>query len=268
MTPTPYTSAPALMATDSLAQVLFGPSARIVAEGGSGEQAVAEVLTNAASLTDNLVVKLGLVILFVVYMLTTTVYWGQFGGMLKIILTNNIGIKVADELSYLFVKAMRTAAAMGILTWSLVAVGAVRFVGIDISALGVGAEWCVPVCIATIAGMLLFGWLLTRGVCWLIRRSDLGEGLEVLAEATMALAAVVATPLALLFVVAGGGAGPWLLGALSLIAAVGLFTYTIKSFIFFLEQKISFLLWLLYLCAAFLIPLGIIVSTVLHNNTP
>lgn len=266
MTPTPHSPEMA----DSLARVLFGPSARIVAEGGGDQvavEAVADVMTEAASLTDNLVVKLGLVILFVVYMLTTTVYWGQFGGMLKIILTNNIGIKVADELSYLFVKAMRTAAAMGILTWSLVCVGAAGYAGIDIAALGIAPEWFLPVCIATTSGLLLFGWMLTRGVCWLIRRGDLGEGLEVLAEATLALVAVVSTPLALLFVVGAEGIGLWLLIGLGLIAVVGLFTYTIKSFIFFLEQKISFLLWLLYLCAAFLIPLGIIVSTVLHNST-
>jgi hypothetical protein len=128
-------------------------------------------------------------------------------------------------------------------------------------------QWYLPLCLAIIAGLVLFGWLLTRGLCWLVRRSVLGEGLEILAEATLALSAVVATPIALLFVIGGGVYGKALLIMAIVVAVIGLLTYAIKSFVFFLEQKISILLWLLYLCAAVLIPLGVIVSTVLHNST-
>lgn len=247
-------------AADSLATVLFGPSARIVTDGG-------EMVAEVVSLTDNLVVKLGLLVLFAAYLLVVTLYWGQFGDMLKIILGRNIGIKVADELSYLFVKAMRSSAVVGLLTWALLAVGAAQYWGVGPDG-PIATTWFLPLCLAIIVGLVLFGWLLTRGLCWLVRRNDLGEGLEILAEATLALSAVVATPIALLFVIGGGVFGQALLIMAFVVAAVGLFTYAIKSFVFFIEQKISILLWLLYLCAAVLIPLGIIVSTVLHNSTP
>ena len=255
----PETISSGAIAADSLAKAIFGPAARIVAEGG-------ESVAQAAQLTDNLVIKVGMLVLFVAYLVVVTLYWGQFGDMLKIILGRNIGIKVADELSYLFVKAMRSEAVVGLLTWALLAVGAAQFWGITMGD-HLAPQWYLPLCLAVIAGLVLFGWLLTRGLCWLVRRSDLGEGLEILAEATLALSAVVATPIALLFVIGGGVYGKALLIMAIVVAAIGLLTYAIKSFVFFLEQKISILLWLLYLCAAVLIPLGVIVSTVLHNST-
>lgn len=247
------------IAADSMAKVLFGESARLVEQHG-------EMVSEAVSLTDNVVVKVALVVLFVAYLLVLTLYGGQFGDMLKIILGRNIGIKVADELSYLFVKAMRLSALMGVLTWSLLAVGGAQLMGVEVDAMAI--QWLVPLSMAAVLAFVAVAWVVTRGCCSLVRRADLGEGLEILAEATLALMAVVATPIALLFVMGGGGLQWGLLVAASVVAAIGLFTYAIKSFLFFLEQKISILLWLLYLCTAVLIPLGIIASTVLHNSTP
>jgi hypothetical protein len=50
------------------------------------------------------------------------------------------------------------------------------------------------------------------------------------------------------------------------VASIGLVTFVLKSLVFFLEQKISILLWFLYLCTAILIPIGIVVTLVVRNG--
>lgn len=251
---------PLSQAGDSLVTVLFGQSAQVVAAGS-------EQINNVVSLTDNIVIKIGVWVLFVAYLLVLTLYGGHLGDMTKIILGRNLGIKVANELSYLFVKAMRTSVLMGILTWSLITIKGCETIGVDVAD-KIKVEWLLPICIVVAVLLFALMWAITHWVCWLVRRKDLGEGLEMLSEATMAIAAVVSTPIALILVMSNGGLSTSLLITAIVLACVALFTYAIKSFIFFLEQKISILLWLLYLCTAVLIPLGIIVSTVLHNSTP
>ena len=50
------------------------------------------------------------------------------------------------------------------------------------------------------------------------------------------------------------------------VAGVALATFVTKSLIFFLEQKVSILLWILYLCAVVLIPIGIVATLVVRNS--
>jgi len=131
---------------------------------------------------------------------------------------------------------------------------------------GIDTLYLVP---AAVGAALLVGLLqrgLTLGVCHLVRRGEVAEGLNILADTLMALAAIAATPFALLFVV-NRGVSVEMLGWLTLtIGAVALLLFIIKSLIFFLEQKVSILLWFLYLCAVVLIPIGIVATVVVRGS--
>ena len=48
------------------------------------------------------------------------------------------------------------------------------------------------------------------------------------------------------------------------VACVALFAYVVKSFVFFIEQKISILLWFLYLCTVVLIPIGAMLTVMVR----
>ncbi len=237
---------------------LFGESAVMVEQPAEG-------LEKLFSLTDNLVVWLFAVALFVYYLFVLFAYGGHFGQMWKVAVGSNLGIKVADELSYLFMRAVRNSVTVGIGAWSLVAVGWLNM--LDIRGVeGIDTLYLVP---AAVGAALLVGLLqrgLTLGVCHLVRRGEVAEGLNILADTLMALAAIAATPFALLFVV-NRGVSVEMLGWLTLtIGAVALLLFIIKSLIFFLEQKVSILLWFLYLCAVVLIPIGIVATVVVRGS--
>lgn len=246
--------------TDSLQtslEVLFGASARLEAQP-------IEALQATSSLADNVVVWAGVVGLFVLYLFVMFAYGSHIPLMGKIIAGRNLGIRVADELSYLFMRAVRYSLVMGVIMWALVAIKWLDVVGVE--SVGIEEEWLLPLFVATGLGVSIVQRALTNGICRLVRRGDIAEGLDLLSDTLMSFVAIITTPVTLLFV-ANAGVSAQVLGVVCFVVAVlGLLTFCIKSLIFFVEQKVSILLLILYLCTVVLIPIGIVATLVVRNT--
>ena len=123
---------------------------------------------------------------------------------------------------------------------------------------------------SVIGGALALGLVqrfATIGIFSLVRRREVCEGVNVLADTTMALAAIVVTPLALLLTLNTGQTTLALGWACIVVGGVAMMIFCLKSLILFIGQKISILLWFLYLCTVVLIPLGVVVTTLVRNSS-
>lgn len=252
-------------------KTLFGSAAEVVeqsvATAQSVEQVASELAAGHSPLVHNGVMMVALAALFVGYVVLMAHYGSSVGGMYKVIFGRNISSKVADEMSLLFVKATRLFCLEGLAAWALVAVGTLSLYGFR-SVEGVENTHSLgPIVILAMVAIFVVQCLTTRLMSSLMRQHSLGEGLEMLSTAIVGLSAVVVAPLTLLFAINDGGSAVAIALILLAVAAVMLLCYITKSFIFFVEQKISILLWILYLCAVVLLPLGILAATLLQNST-
>ncbi len=235
---------------------LFGESARLV------EQALPEIVEQG-ELTSNWMVGVVLVALFVYYLFVLFAYGGHIGLMGKVILSNNLGIRVADELSYLFMRAVRNATALGIVAWSLVGVKWMEMSG----AAGVSENhWLLPMVFCIALGVGVVQRLATNFIFSLTMRREVCEGLNIMADTTMALTAIVVTPLSLLLAVNSGATTEALSWVCLVTGCVAMTIFCIKSLILFIGQKISILLWFLYLCTVILIPIGVVITLAVRNG--
>lgn len=221
---------------------------------------------NGTPLTDNWVVRVVALILFVGYVATMLLYGGHIVGMWKIVVGRNLGIKVADELSYLFVRAMLSFCGIGIVALALSAVKALEILGVE-QIEGVESLWVAPMVMLAIVGAMGVIQLLTEAMCRLVRRVEMAQGLSIMGSATIGLMAVVVAPCTLLFVINDGLSAQIVGITIAVVVCLGVMAYVVKSFIFFVEQKISILLWFLYLCTVVLIPLGVVVTTLVRNSS-
>ncbi len=236
--------------------------------GAEAHFAPAEVVENALAgpLTENPVVRAVMLVLFVGYVVAMLVYGGHIGGMWKIVVGRNVGIKVADEISYLFVRAMLTLSAVGVAAFALAAVKVLGMAGVE-QIEGVSAEWSAPVVMLAVVGAGGVAWLLTNAMCGLVGRPEIAQGVGIISCALMGLVATIITPCVLLFAINNGTSAVIIGGVAAVVVLLGALTYVVKSFIFFVEQKISILLWFLYLCTVILIPLGVVVTTIVRNSS-
>ena len=221
---------------------------------------------NGTPLTDNWVVRVVALILFVGYVATMLLYGGHIGGMWKIVVGRNLGIKVADELSYLFVRAMLSFCGIGIVALALSAVKALEILGVE-QIEGVESLWVAPMVMLAIVGAMGVIRLLTKAMCHLVKRVEVSQGLSITDRAIIGLEAVVVAPCTLLFVINDGLSAQIVGITIAVVVCLGVMAYVVKSFIFFVEQKISILLWFLYLCTVVLIPLGVVVTTIVRNSS-
>lgn len=236
---------------------LFGASARVV------EQTLPEV-AEQGGLSGNWLVGIFLVVMFVYYLFVLFAYGSHIGLMGKVITGNNLGIRVADELSYLFMRAVRNAVGLGIAAWSLVIIKWMEIGG------GTGtmmeSVWLLPMVVVGALALGLVQRFVTNGILSLVRRYQVREGVNILADTCMALAAIVVTPLALLLTVNTGETTLALGWACVAVGSLAMIIFCLKSLIFFIGQKISILLWFLYLCTVVLIPIGIVATLVVRSG--
>lgn len=233
---------------------LFGESARVV------EQTFVEA-PQSVPLTDNWVVSLLLVGAFIYYCFVLWAYGSHIGLMAKVTFGNGGGTRVADEVSYLFMRAVRNLDLVGLFVWSLVAIKWIELLG--------GQSHILPNSLLLVPGAIVVAVILgaiqrgaTTLVLRLVGRRQLGESIGIVASTTLALTTAIATPIALLFVL-NTGTSQEIIGYVCLaMASLGLILFCTKSLIFFIEQKISILLWILYLCAVILIPIGVVARLV------
>lgn len=236
---------------------LFGESARLLPQS-------VEPLAEGSHIAENWVVWLSLIVLFVAYLFVVFAYGNHTGQMGKVLLWRNLGIRIADEMSYLFMRAVRISLLMGVVMWSLVGVKWLEVAGVN--SLGGDSRWLVPMFIVASLAVGATQRLVTNGICALVRRREIAEGLNILAETSMAFVAMLSTPLALLFVANTGESAMMLGSVVVFVGFLGFIVFCTKSLIFFVEQKVSILLLILYLCTAVLIPIGIVATLVVRNS--
>lgn len=254
------TGATTLPSSTEALKAIFGPEAHLSPALPTDMELLGEMV-----LTESWVVRIVMLALFVGYAVAMWLYGSHVGDMWKIVVGRNIGIKVADELSYLFVRAMLVLSGVGVVAISVAAVKVLGLCGVELIE-GVAPEWTAPVVIAAMCGALGVMWVATRAICALTGRGEVAEGLEVTAIAVGGLTATIITPCVLLFVL-GSGTSAIIIGTIiALCTAIAMLCFVMKSFIFFVEQKISILLWILYLCTVVLIPLGVVVTTIIRNG--
>lgn len=151
--------------------------------------------------------------------------------------------------------------ACGLLMWGIAAVKAVKLWGGGDSLPDVfaGGEWlAVPLLMAallvvmgvqaavlTLAGRLTFGTEFVR---------TLGAG----RFALFASMTVTGAPAVVLAALSDGVWAEVAIGLLGVVAAIHILWYAVSSFLLFVEQKVSILLWILYLCAVEAMPFGIL----------
>lgn len=246
--------ADSLAASQGSLEELFGQGATLA------EQAVVEP-SLWVHLTDNWVVSLLLVVTFIYYGFVMWAYGGHIGNMAKVVFGGGFGTRVAEEVSYLFMRAVRNLVAVGILAWSLVAIKWIELLGGEEPLLQ-QSLLLVPGAIAVALVVGTVQHIATSGVLHLVGRRQMSESLGIMSSTTMALTTTVSTPLALLFVLNVGESGQMIGNLCVAIAILGLTVFCIKSLIFFIEQKISILLWFLYLCTVILIPIGVVARIV------
>lgn len=215
-------------------------------------------------LTNNLPFRLLTLGLFVYYLFTLSTYGSHIGQMLKIIGNRNVGARISDELSVLFITTVKHSVALGLLAVALSSVKAM-----ELSA-GVWDEmppsWLAPLIVVTMATLAALQWLATSAVCRLTRRDDIAKGITILAGVIFGFMSIIATPAALLFVLNTGTSAVLFGWALMVCMVAALVTFTVKSLIFFIEQNVSILLWFLYLCTVILIPIGSLLTLVLRTG--
>lgn len=242
-----------LPAAESLERI-FGEGARVV------EQAVVEA-PQGVLLTDNWVVSLLLVGTFVYYCFVLWAYGNHVGLMAKVTVGGGAGTRVADEVSYLFMRAVRNLNLVGISVWSLVAIKWIELLG--------GETPILPESLVLVPGAILVAVALgslqrgaTLAILRFVGRRQLSDSIDIVASTTMALTTAISAPVALLFVLNTGESQEIIGYACIALASLGLILFCTKSLIFFIEQKISILLWILYLCAVILIPIGVVARLV------
>lgn len=233
---------------------LFGKGARVV------EQTLVEGAHNVL-LTDNWVVSLLLVGTFIYYCFVLWAYGSHIGMMAKVIVGGGGGTRVADEVSYLFMRAVRNLDLVGVFVWSLVAIKWIELLG--------GESPILPESLMLVPGAIVVAVVLgavqrgaTSAILRLVGRRQLNESISIVASTTMALTTAISTPIALLFVLNTGSSQEIIGYGCLALASLGLILFCTKSLIFFIEQKISILLWILYLCAVILIPIGVVARLV------
>lgn len=256
-------TSPVQPTTEALERV-FGSSATLISAGQEEVANGCQMMSDG--MVQNPVVMVGLMVVFVCYALLLLFYGGYVRGISKIVFGSNMGTKLSDEISLLFLRAMRLFALLSVVMWALVGVRVLQWQGVEGVAEVPNGSLAIVLCLAILA-ILALQRLSTQLICSLTRRYALGEGLSLLTTALLALTAVVATPLALLVVANTGALATMLIIALLTIASMALLCYVIKTFVFFVEQKISILLWILYLCAVVLLPMGIAATTLLQNSS-
>jgi hypothetical protein len=87
-----------------------------------------------------------------------------------------------------------------------------------------------------------------------------------MADTTMALTAIIVAPVSLLLAVNMGQSVATLSWVCLGTGAVAMTIFCIKSLILFIGQKISILLWFLYLCTVILIPIGVVITLVVRSG--
>lgn len=239
----------------SPAEAVYGAVSALVDPGAS--QAVSSV---AAPLTGTAVYDASVLACFVGYCLIIFFFRGYVFGVFGLLRGANSTEKMLGEQSKLFGSFLIWTISLGLLVAALCVLRYVdgRFGG-DIT--GGLPRWAgdgaVP--LAWMAAGLIWGFqyvaLKVAGGITMMR--GFTDNLFYLKKIITAIGTVVITPFFLLWVLSDG-AGGRIFGAVVLLLGAGLAIFlTVRTFMLFMRDNFSILLWILYLCAVEIFPISL-----------
>ena len=242
-----------IAADSTLFQTIFGSTATIAA-------AVPTELAATALLTQTTVYNLFVVWLLVGYSIMLLAHGGETGNMLKLIMNHNISLRVSETNNRSYSSALRFGSFLAVVA---LAVGVVKALSLAaVEPVGVSLQWVVPLATASLLVFYGAGMLLVDLFCRLTERYDLAQGLGTILATILSLLAVVATPFILLCSLNTSGLSIAFYVCFVALVAVGVIAFSVKTFLFFTEQKISILFWFLYLCAVVALPTGTLMTII------
>lgn len=216
-------------------------------------------------LTDGLIFKLAVLLCFAGYCITLYLYRQQAYTLLGVFRSKLYVDNLLDERNYTFDNFLNSVVSLGVLTLSLSVVKAADMLaGADMAATLPG--WAVfalaPVVWVLLGLIFLFQTVVLKTAGALTFSQRFVSRLRYLRKLVFSVSAVLLVPLLLMFSMAKeGGALTISVIAVAGAAVVALF-FLARSYMLFVDEKISKLYWFLYLCAVEIFPVTLLLLLV------
>lgn len=250
-------------AADTLAVTagqMFGESS-YMPQGIVGSGDFSETLFSEPFLTDSLVFKLAVLLCFAGYCITLYLYRQQSHALVGVFRSKLYVDNMLGERNYTFDNFLNSVVVLGVLTLSLAAVKAA-----DITVGGgiadVLPEWAIlllaPVVWVLLGVIFLYQTLLLKAAGTLTYGQKFITRLRYLRKIGFSVFAVLLTPFFLMFSMAAGK-GTLILSAIimALLLVMCVF-YVARTYMLFVDEKISKLYWFLYLCGVEIFPVSLL----------
>lgn len=246
-------------------------AARMFGEGSTladGVAAAGEAACDVAWLTGNLFVQLIVLAIFVTYSLVLYGYGSHVATVLNLSRGKLYVEKLLEDQNYVFEKFLALTNILGLMVISVAVVKAAD-IGWGEQAAGLMPRWMqmsliglvwVAMCVVTLVQRMLLGVV---GVVTLNR--GLTEKITYLKKLALSLFTIIATPTVLMMALAPAGVSKVLLVIAIAESGVALVFFLFRTYMIFIEQKISILYWFLYLCAVEILPLSVPIALMLRN---
>lgn len=222
---------------------------------------VLEPVVDAQSeLTLNPVYQGSLVVLLLSFLYISYIYREQLGVLFKVILRKDFVESLYRERSNLFKLFMRRTKIMGCLLAGLLAVRvAENFV--DFVDFGIEFEGLITL-IAIVLVLLVYVYrrFVIKIIAFVGDRSSFFKEHNYICNVYWTIAVMTIGPL---FIFGGnmyGYRGDLVLCLMGVVALLVTFMYFYNSYMFFIKQRVSFLQWILYLCAVDFFPISLIAA--------
>ncbi len=236
---------------------MFGPASYIPAVGGVGDAvACAESL-----LADNLIFKIAVLLCFAGYCVTLYMYRQQTPALLSVFRSKLYVDNLLGERNYTFDTFLNAAVGLGILALSLSGIRVADILG-GARMADVLSEWAVTL-LAPVVWLLLgviFAYqLVVLNASGAITYSQkFVSDLRYLRKVNFSVASVLLTPLFLMYAMSGQ-TGFSALSVIILVVILGVGVFHLeRTYLLFVDEKISKLYWFLYLCTVEIFPVTLL----------
>lgn len=259
LTATPLDTLPGLRPMATAGEV-FGPLSSLAETTGVPS---AEGFTPV--ITDNAVFSAALLACFVWACMLIYIYRDHVGGIFNILRGNLVTEKMLGEQSKVFNSFLGWSAALGLLAAAL---ACLRVTDISSGALISAAvpRRLTPLLIPAAWGATTLIWgfqyILLRTAGNLTLSRDFTDKLFYFKKITLTLGTLVMLPVFLCFALSTGRAAVTLGYILAGLFAASAIFLIIRTFMLFVRQNFSILLWILYLCAVEIFPVSLVIVSI------
>ena len=253
----PFHSVNTISYADTLevtAQQMFGPHAVMAPVEGT----VDALSSGAAILTGNMLFNIVALICFALYCFSIYFYSQQVWVVTSVFRSKLYVDNLLGDYNYSVDNFLKIALTFGSLTLSLALVKFVELIS-DPYTLSELPEWIatpLPIWIWGICGVVILYQKLVLNVAgWLTDSRKFIVQLNYLRKINFALFAVICTPVLLMLSLSGIHGRVFLLVLLSAGLGIIVIFHLVRTYMFFVDEKISKLYWFLYLCGVEIFPL-------------